>query len=67
MQSFNMHKYLSVMLLFFGPAWAQIPARNCMSNPMMDGCPAAEQAGAGAGRRGRARPNVQACWRTLVK
>jgi hypothetical protein len=44
MQSFNMYKYLSVMLVFFGPAWAQIPARNCMSNPFMEGCPAAEEA-----------------------
>jgi hypothetical protein len=40
-----MHKYLSVMLAFLGPASAQIiPARNCMSNPMMDGCPMAEEA-----------------------
>jgi hypothetical protein len=38
-----MHKYLTVMLLAVGAAWAQIPERNCMSNPMMDGCPAAEQ------------------------
>jgi hypothetical protein len=44
MQSFTMRKSLSVMLLFVGGAWAQIPERNCMSNPMMDGCPAAEQA-----------------------
>jgi hypothetical protein len=40
-----MHKYLSVMLAFLGPACAQIiPARNCMSNPFMEGCPAAEEA-----------------------
>jgi ethanolamine utilization microcompartment shell protein EutS len=33
------------MLAFLGPASAQIiPARNCMSNPMMDGCPMAEEA-----------------------
>ena len=44
MHSFNMHKYLTVMLVFFGAARAQIPERNCMSNPMMAGCPAAEQA-----------------------
>src|SRR6266853_6075094 len=39
-----MHKYLSVMLLFLGAVRAQIPERNCMSNPMMAGCPGAEQA-----------------------
>jgi hypothetical protein len=40
-----MRKFLSLTLLCCGPAWAQIiPARNCMSNPMMDGCPAAEEA-----------------------
>jgi hypothetical protein len=32
---------LSVTLVFFGTAWAQIPERNCMSNPFMTGCPAA--------------------------
>ena len=44
MQSFNMHKYLSAMLVCLGTAWAQIPERNCMSNPMMEGCPAAQEA-----------------------
>src|SRR5580692_5508436 len=49
MRSFNMHKYFSVMLVSLGtawsPAWAQIiPERNCLSNPFMDGCPAAEEA-----------------------
>jgi hypothetical protein len=49
MPSFNMHKYLSVMLVFLvpslSPALAQIiPERNCLSNPFMDGCPAAEEA-----------------------
>jgi hypothetical protein len=40
-----MHKYLGVLFVCLGPAWAQIiPARNCMSNPMMDGCPMAEEA-----------------------
>jgi hypothetical protein len=40
-----MHKYLSVALLLLGAIRAQIiPERNCMSNPMMAGCPAAEQA-----------------------
>jgi hypothetical protein len=44
MQSFNMHKYI-VMLAFCGSVWAQIlPARNCMSDPFMAGCPAAEEA-----------------------
>lgn len=39
-----MHKYACVALLWVSSAWAQIPERNCMSNPMMAGCPAAEQA-----------------------
>ena len=40
-----MHKYLSLTLLCLGPAWSQvIPARNCLSNPMMDGCPGADEA-----------------------
>lgn len=39
-----MHKYLTAMLVFCGASAAQIPERNCMSNPMMAGCPAAEQA-----------------------
>src|SRR5581483_4245949 len=41
-----MHQCASVMLLIsLGTAWAQvIPERNCMSNPFMAGCPAAEQA-----------------------
>jgi hypothetical protein len=41
-----MHKSLSVALLFIGtalPAAAQLPQQNCMSNPFMDGCPAAEE------------------------
>src|SRR5580658_6811264 len=49
MRSFSMHKCLSVMLLSLIPSlnsvWAQIiPERNCLSNPFMDGCPAAEEA-----------------------
>jgi hypothetical protein len=44
MQSFSMHKYLSVLLAFYAAAWAQIPARNCMSDPLMPGCPMAEEA-----------------------
>jgi hypothetical protein len=44
MQRFNMQRYWSVLLAFNAPMWAQIPERNCMSNPMMQGCPAAESA-----------------------
>jgi hypothetical protein len=44
MQSWTMRKSLSVMLLFLGTAWAQLPERNCMSNPMMAGCPGSEDA-----------------------
>jgi hypothetical protein len=40
-----MHKQVSLMLLVAGTVWTQIiPERNCMSNPMMNGCPAAEEA-----------------------
>jgi hypothetical protein len=31
------------LLLIAGSAWAQIPERNCMSDPFMKGCPAEEQ------------------------
>jgi hypothetical protein len=44
MQSFSMHKYWGVLLAFSAAAWAQIPARNCMSDPLMAGCPMADQA-----------------------
>jgi hypothetical protein len=46
MQSFSMHKCLSVTLLFIGaalPGAAQFPQQTCTSNPFMDGCPAAEE------------------------
>jgi hypothetical protein len=33
------------LVLSLSPTWAQIiPERNCLSNPFMDGCPAAEEA-----------------------
>ena len=45
MQRCIMHKYLIALLVFCAAStWAQIPERNCMSNPMMQGCPAAESA-----------------------
>jgi hypothetical protein len=40
-----MHKHVSILLLVAGSVWTQIiPERNCMSNPFMNGCPAAEEA-----------------------
>jgi hypothetical protein len=39
-----MGKYLIILATFCVAACAQIPERNCMSNPMMQGCPAAESA-----------------------
>lgn len=39
-----MRKCLRVLPVFCAIAAAQIPERNCMSNPMMQGCPMAESA-----------------------
>lgn len=44
MQCFSMRKCLIAAMLTCSAGWAQIPERNCMSNPMMDGCPMAESA-----------------------
>src|SRR5580704_7228753 len=42
-ESGDMGKCVSLALFWAGVCLAQIPERNCMSNPFMAGCPATEE------------------------